>query len=118
MAVLEGANVTGGAAQDGVSRQTVRAWVARYYERGLAGLSDRSHGRGRVRVSARRRSRCWCASCAARTLGGVLWGTLNELQRSNKLSGASRASINRVSHRHRVIVGRSGCKKRSEYVRW
>jgi transposase len=43
VAVLDGAAVTEVAAEVGVSRQTVHAWVRRYREAGLAGLVDRSH---------------------------------------------------------------------------
>jgi len=43
MAVLDGAGVTEVAAEVGVSRQSVHAWVARYRRGGLAGLVDRSH---------------------------------------------------------------------------
>ncbi len=42
MAVLDGAAVTEVAAEVGVSRQSVHAWVARYREAGVAGLADRS----------------------------------------------------------------------------
>src|SRR3954447_23363386 len=42
MAVLDGAAVTEVAAEAGVSRQSVHAWVARYRAAGLAGLVDRS----------------------------------------------------------------------------
>src|SRR3954452_19189820 len=42
MAVLDRAAVTDVAAEVGVSRQSLHAWVARYREAGLAGLADRS----------------------------------------------------------------------------
>ena len=42
MAVLDGARVSEVAAEVGVSRQSVHAWVARYRAAGLAGLADRS----------------------------------------------------------------------------
>ena len=41
MAVLDGASPTEVAAEVGVSRQSVHAWVARYRAGGLAGLADR-----------------------------------------------------------------------------
>jgi len=40
--VLAGASVTEVAAQVGVSRQSVHAWVGRYLSEGVAGLADRS----------------------------------------------------------------------------
>ena len=41
--VLDGGRVSEVAAEVGVSRQSVHAWLARYREAGLAGLVDRSH---------------------------------------------------------------------------
>ena len=43
LAVLDGAGVSEVAAEIGVSRQSVHAWVRRYRAAGLAGLADRSH---------------------------------------------------------------------------
>src|SRR4051794_34581388 len=43
MAVLDGASVSEVAAEIGVSRQTVHAWLRRYRAAGLAGLVDRPH---------------------------------------------------------------------------
>ena len=43
MAVLDGASVSEVAAEVGVSRQSVHAWLRRYRAAGLAGLVDRSH---------------------------------------------------------------------------
>src|SRR3954452_15673846 len=42
-AVLAGASVTEVAAEVGVSRQSVHAWLGRYLSEGVAGLADRSH---------------------------------------------------------------------------
>ncbi|MFJ6200012.1 helix-turn-helix domain-containing protein [Micromonospora sp. NPDC092111] len=42
LSVQAGDPVVEVAARDGVSRQTVHAWLARYAEAGLAGLQDRS----------------------------------------------------------------------------
>jgi Winged helix-turn helix len=39
--------MVGGAARNcGMDRQTLRDWVIRYNEQGIAGLSDRPHGGG------------------------------------------------------------------------
>ena len=43
LAVLDGASVSEVAAEVGVSRQSVHAWLVRYRRDGLAGLVDRSH---------------------------------------------------------------------------
>lgn len=122
MAVLDGARVGDVAAEAGVCRTSVYAWLALYRDGGLAGLSDRS-----------RRPRACPHQCPAGVEAVVCelrrqhpgWGALrilHELQRGNRLpSGAvlpSRATINRVLHRHGLIVGRRRRKQRSEYVRW
>jgi transposase len=44
--VLEGHNRAVAANRSGMDRQTLRDWVIRYNERGIAGLSDRPHGGG------------------------------------------------------------------------
>ena len=49
MAVLDGASVSEVAAEIGVSRETVDAWLARYRSASLAGLVDRSHRTLRLR---------------------------------------------------------------------
>jgi transposase len=40
--VLDGMSVTDVAARNGVTRQTVHAWLRRYSEDGMAGLADKS----------------------------------------------------------------------------
>jgi transposase len=44
--VLEGHNRAQAATACGMDRQTLRDWVIRYNEHGMAGLSDRPHGGG------------------------------------------------------------------------
>jgi transposase len=44
--VLEGHNRAAAAKTCGMDRQTLRDWVIRYNEQGIAGLSDRPHGGG------------------------------------------------------------------------
>jgi transposase len=101
LAVVSGPSITDVAAEVGVSRQTVSAWVARYRERGLGGLSDRSRrprsrprqclGEVEALVWELRRAHPW-------------WGALrilHELQRSGNVPDGelpSRASINRTLH--------------------
>ena len=56
---LAGATVTEVAAQVGVSRQSVHAWVGRYLSRGCGGAGGSVViGRSRVRIRRRRRWRC------------------------------------------------------------
>jgi transposase InsO family protein len=121
MAVLDGAAVSEVAAEARVSRQSVYTWLGLYREGGLAGLSDRSH-----------RPRSCPHQCSPEVEAAVCelrrahpgWGALrilHELQRRKKVADAelpSRASVNRILHRHGLIVGRRRRKKRSEYVRW
>src|SRR3954447_6011197 len=120
MAVLDGAAVTEVAAEAGVSRQSVHAWVARYRVGGLVGLADRSHAtvscphQASVEVEAivcelRRRHPSWGAQ-----------RILHELLRGPVALEAlpSRATIHRILVRHGLVVERPRRKKRSEYVRW
>jgi transposase len=118
MAVLGGAGVSEVAAEAGVSRQSVYTWLRLYREGGLAGLADGSH-----------RTRSCPHQCSAEVEAVVCelrrahpgWGALrilHELQRKRGPEGLpSRASVNRILHRHGLIVGRRR-KQRSEYVRW
>jgi transposase InsO family protein len=120
MAVLDGAAVTEVAAEVGVSRQSVHAWLARYREAGLAGLVDRSHGtmscphRASVEVEA--------LVCELRR-AHPRWGALrirHELMRAPVVVEPlpSRSTVNRILVRHGLVVARPRRKRRSEYVRW
>jgi transposase InsO family protein len=120
IAVLDGASVTEVAAEVGVSRQSVHAWLARYRREGLGGLVDRSH-----RPQA----------CPHRTPTDVEV-LVCELRRAHPGWGAlrirlelallvtppepmpSRASVNRILVRHGLLVPRARRRKRSDYVRW
>ena len=120
MAVLDGAAVTEIAAEVGVSRQSVNAWVARYREAGLAGLADRSRrprsspGRVAAEVEAR--------VCELRR-AHPRWGAqriVHELMRApvRPEPMPSRATVHRILVRHGLVVERPRRKRRSEYVRW
>jgi transposase-like protein len=112
--------VTEVAAEAGVSRQSVHAWVARYRSGGLAGLADRSHAtnscphQASVEVEA--------IVCELRRTHHK-WGAqriLHELMRAPAPSQPlpSRATINRILLRHGLVIPRARRKKRSDYVRW
>jgi transposase InsO family protein len=119
-AVLDGARVSEVAAEMGVSRQAVHAWLARYRREGLAGLADRSH---------RPRS---CPHQASAELEAVVcelrraypkWGALrilHELMRGPVPADGlpSRATVHRILVRHGLVIARARRKKASEYVRW
>jgi transposase InsO family protein len=120
MAVLDGASVTEIAAEMGVSRQSVHAWLARYRQGGLAGLADRSH---RPRSCPHRASAELEAVVCELRRDHPRWGALrilHELMRGPLVPDRlpSRATINRILVRHGLVAGRSRRRKRSEYVRW
>jgi transposase InsO family protein len=120
MAVLDGAAVTEVAAEAGVSRQAVHAWVARYRDGGLAGLADRSHATRSCPHQAS--SEVEAVVCELRRRH-PRWGAqriLHELMRGPALLEGlpSRATINRILRRHGLVIPRARRKKRSDYVRW
>jgi transposase InsO family protein len=120
MAVLDGAMVSEVAAEVGVSRQSVSAWLVRYRAAGLAGLADRS-----------RRPRA-CPSQASPELEARVcelrrdhprWGAqriLHELMRGPAPAEGlpSRATVHRILVRHGLVIARARRRKRSDYVRW
>lgn len=120
MAVLDGASPTEVAAEAGVSRQSVHAWVRRYRAAGLAGLADRSQ---------RPRSCPSQASPEVETRVCELrrdhprWGAqriLHELMRGPAPPEPmpSRATVHRILVRHGLVVPRSRRRKPTDYVRW
>jgi transposase InsO family protein len=120
MAVLDGASPTEVAAEAGVSRQSVHAWVRRYREAGLAGLVDRSHAT--VSCPHRASAELEAVVCELRR-AHPKWGALrilHELMRGpappERLP--SRSTVNRILVRHGLVIGRPRRKRRSEYVRW
>jgi transposase InsO family protein len=120
MAVLDGARVTEVAAEFGVSRQSVHAWVARYRDGGLAGLADRSQ---RPRSSPNQAPAELEARVCELRRDHPRWGAqriLHELMRGpappERLP--SRATVHRILLRHGLVVPRARRRKRSDYVRW
>src|SRR3954452_2119753 len=120
LAVLDGAVVTEVAAEVGVSRQSLHAWVRRYRAAGLAGLVDRSH---RLHASPNRASAQVEAVVCELRRAHPRWGAqriVHELlRRPVPPEGLpSRATVHRILVRHGLVVERPRRKKRSEYVRW
>jgi transposase InsO family protein len=120
MAVMDGAAVTEVAAEAGVSRQSVHAWVRRYRAAGLVGLADRSHRT--VSCPHRASAQVEAVVCDLRR-AHPKWGALrivHELMRGpappERLP--SRSTVNRILVRHGLVVPRARRKKRSDYVRW
>lgn len=120
MAVLDGASVSEIAAELGVSRQSVHAWVRRYRAAGLGGLADRSHGT--VSCPHRASAELEARVCELRRTHPK-WGALrilHELMRGPAPPQPlpSRSTVNRVLVRHGLVVGRARRRPRSDYVRW
>src|SRR4051812_7160912 len=120
MAVLDRAAVTDVAAEVGVSRQSLHAWVVRYRDAGLAGLADRSR---RPRSSPSRVAAEVEARVCELRRAHPKWGAqriVHELMRSPVPPEPmpSRATVHRVLVRHGLVVPRPRRKRRSEYVRW
>src|SRR4051795_6781548 len=120
MAVLDGASPTEVAAEVGVSRQSLHAWVRRYRAAGLAGLVDRSH---RPHASPNRASAQVEAVVCELRRAHPRWGAqriVHELlRRPVPPEGLpSRATVHRILVRHGLVVERTRRKRRSEYVRW
>ena len=120
MAVLDGASVSEVAAEIGVSRQSVHAWLRRYRAAGLAGLVDRSHRT--VSCPHRASAELEAVVCELRR-AHPKWGALrilHELMRAPAPpeSLPSRSTINRILIRHGLVIGRARRRKRSDYVRW
>jgi transposase InsO family protein len=120
MAVLGGGRVTEVAAEVGVSRQSLHAWLARYRAAGLAGLAERSR---RLRSSPNQASADVEARVCELRRAHPKWGAqriVHELMRGPALAEPlpSRATVHRILVRHGLVVARARRKKRSDYVRW
>jgi transposase InsO family protein len=120
MAVMDGARVTEVAAEIGVSRQSVHAWMVRYRSGGLAGLANRSQ---RPRSSPNQASPQVEARVCELRRAHPKWGAqriVHELMRSPvpPQPMPSRATVHRILVRHGLVVERARRKKRSDYVRW
>ena len=107
MAVLDGARVSEVAAEVGVSRQSLHAWLARYREAGLAGLADRS---SRPRSSPNRASPAVEARVCELRRAHPKWGAqriVHELMRAPAPPEPlpSRATVHRILVRHGLVIG-------------
>jgi Homeodomain-like domain len=120
LAVLDGAAVIEVAAEVGVSRQSLHAWVRRYREAGLAGFVDRSR---RPRSSPGRASSEVEARVCELRRAHPRWGAqriVHELIRGPAPPEPlpSRATVHRILIRHGLVVPRARRKQRSDYIRW
>jgi transposase InsO family protein len=120
MAVLDGASPTEVAAEIGVSRQSVHAWVARYRAGGLGGLADTP---SRPRSSPNQASAQVEARVCELRRAHPKWGAqriLHELMRGPAPPEPmpSRATVHRILVRHGLVITRSRRRKPSDYVRW
>jgi transposase InsO family protein len=120
-AVLEvqaGMTVTEVAARFGVSRQSVHAWVRRYRQEGLGGLTDRSKqprscphqlpADVQVLVCELRREH-------------PRWGPVRlvfELDKAGVQPVASRMSVYRTLVRHGLVMRGARRRRREDFVRW
>jgi transposase InsO family protein len=126
--VLAGASVTEVAAQVGVSRQSVHAWVGRYLSEGVGGLTDRS-SRPRscphqapelveqVVIELRREHPRWGAKRIRLELlrRGAPWRPDVRLAESEV---PSTSTINRILRRHGLVKARPRKRSRDSYVRF
>jgi transposase InsO family protein len=120
MAVLDGASVSEVAAEVGVSRQSVHAWLRRYRAAGLAGLVDRSH---RTASCPHRASAEVEAVVCELRRAHPRWGALRIVHELMRAPAAieplpSRSTVNRILVRHGLVIPRARRRKRSDYVRW
>ena len=120
MAVLEGGSPTEVAAEVGVSRQSVHAWLVRYRASGLAGLADRP---SRPRSSPNQASALVEARVCELRRAHPRWGALrivHELMRGPAPPEPlpSRATVHRILVRHGLVITRPRRRKPSDYVRW
>src|SRR5215470_3616142 len=120
-AVLEaeaGAPVTEVAARNGVSRQTVHAWVRRYRAGGLAALADRSHRPEHCphQIPAEVEA----AVCELRR-SHPRWGPARlafELGRRDVAPVPSEATLYRVLVRNALVAPGQHRRPASSYIRW
>src|SRR4051794_16457111 len=109
IAVLDGASLSEVAAEVGVSRQTLHAWLGRYRRAGLAGLADRSHQT--LSCPHRASAEIEAVVCELRR-AHPKWGALrilHELMRGpappERLP--SRSTVNRILVRHGLVIARA-----------
>jgi transposase len=117
-AVLDGARVTEVAAQLGVSRQSVHAWVVRYKRGGLAALADRSHRPvGCPHQTSPEMEALVCELRRAHPRWGAV-RILLELKRRRVVDVPSISGAKRILARHGLLVPGRRRRRRDQYVRW
>ena len=102
----------------GVSRKTVHAWVRRYRQDGLPGLTDRSHRPHRHpdQLAAEVEARV----CELRR-AHPRWGPrrlVHELRRVGVVPVPSRSTVYRVLVRHSLVGAIPRKRRRQDYRRW
>ncbi|WP_369812880.1 IS481 family transposase [Frankia sp. R43] len=120
LAVERGEPVTVVAAQFGVSRQTVHAWVVRYRAAGLSGLADRS--RRPESCPHQASPEVEAAVCELRR-EHPRWGArrlVHELARTAPAGMVvpSRMTVYRILARHGLTEPKARRRRREDYVRW
>ena len=116
--VAAGVAVTEVADRYGVSRQSVHAWVRRYEQDGLGGLTDRS--RRPESCPHQVRAEVETAVCELRR-EHPRWGPVrlaHELGRAGVTPVPSRMGVYRVLVRHGLIEPQPRKRPRDSYVRW
>jgi transposase InsO family protein len=116
--VASGVPVTEVAERFGVSRQSVHAWVRRYQQGGLGGLSDRSR---RPKSSPGQVSGEIEAVVCEMRREHPRWGPVritHELKKAKVSPVPSRMSVYRVLVRHGLIEPGPRKRPRDSYVRW
>ena len=120
-AVLEvtaGVPVTEAAARDGVSRQSVHAWVRGYEQGGLGGLTDRP--RRPDTCPHQTSAQVEAAVCELRR-EHPRWGPLrlaHELAKAGVAPAPSRMSVYRVLVRHGLVEPGPRKRPKDSYLRW
>jgi transposase InsO family protein len=115
--VLDGIPVTEVAERFGVARQTVHRWVSRYRDRGIDGLTDRSHAPKAHpwRISAEVEA----VICDLRS-SHRQWGPRRLVFELAKRGhpDVSRSTVYRVLVRHQLLEPVSRRRRRDTYRRW
>ena len=119
LAVLAGGRVGEVAAQFGVTRQSVSAWLRRYQAEGLEALRDRSH---RPESCPHQASPQVEAAVCQMRRDHPRWGPVRivfELGRDGCPGPLpSRATVYRILRRHGLVSARKRRRGREDYIRW
>jgi transposase InsO family protein len=116
--VLDGATVTEVAHRNGVTRQTVHAWLRRYAQHGLAGLADRSSKPGSCPHQTAAETEARIVQLRREHPG---WGPrriVHQLEREGVSPVPSRSAVYRALVRHGLVDGKRRKRRREDYRRW